>query len=275
MKRTWRFLKRELKRFLKNIFGKDALKFLISVRVKLFSESEKHALIRRQKFYSSFIKKGDLCFVVGSNLGNRIDPLLQMKAKVLAVEPQKSCYEFLNNKYGDRIILITKGLSDKEDVKNFYISNVSTNSSFSEEWINAVKAERFKEYSWDKVTEIEMTTLDRLILEYGVPVFIKIDVEGYELEVLKGLSTTVNLISFEYTTPEQTAKAIDCITQIQKVNKNIECNYSIGDSMEFELKSWLPVNRMKEHILSKYFINTAFGDIYVRTKESDNFGKNS
>ena len=272
MKRNWRFLKRSLKRFLKNILGEEALKFLISIKVKLFSESEADSLIRRKKFYSSFIKKGDLCFDVGSNLGNRIDPLLQIEAKVLAVEPQKSCYEFLNNKYGDRIILVTKGLSDKEEVKKFYISNVSTNSSFSEEWINAVKAERFKEYRWDDVAEIEMTTLDKLILEYGVPVFIKIDVEGYELEVLKGLSIPINLISFEYTTPEQTAKAIDCITQIQKANKNIECNYSIGDSMEFELKSWLPVNQMKEHILSKYFINTAFGDIYVRTKESDNFG---
>jgi FkbM family methyltransferase len=273
MKRNWRFLKRSLKRFLKNILGEKALRFLISIRVKLFSESEEDSLARRKKFYSSFIKKGDLCFDVGSNLGNRIDPLLQIEAKVLAVEPQKSCYEFLTSKYGNRIILVTKGLGDKEEVKQFYISNVSTNSSFSEEWINAVKAERFKEYRWDDVTEIEMTTLDKLILEYGVPVFIKIDVEGYELEVLKGLNTPINLISFEYTTPEQTAKAIDCITQIQMVNKNIECNYSIGDSMEFELKSWLPVNQMKEHILSKYFINTAFGDIYVRTKESDNFGE--
>lgn len=30
-----------------------------------------------------------------------------------------------------------------------------------------------------------MTTLDTLIDEYGQPDFIKIDVEGYELEVLK------------------------------------------------------------------------------------------
>lgn len=255
-----------LKWNLKKILGEKSFKYLMSVKSKYFKENEEEATNRRKLFYASFIKKGDLCFDVGANMGNRIEPLLQLEAKVLAVEPQQACYDYLKHKYGDKIILVTKGLSDAEGVKKFYISNESTISSFSEEWINAVKSNRFKEYNWNKVVEMEMTTLDNLILEHGIPVFIKIDVEGYELEVLRGLHSPVNLISFEYTTPEQTTKAIECITQIESVNSNIQCNYSIGDSMKLELKAWLSVSQMKEHILSKYFTRSVFGDIYVRTK---------
>lgn len=66
-------------------------------------------------------------------------------------------------------------------LKDFHISNANVLSSFSDEWIKSVKDGRFKEYNWDKVVNIEMTTLDTLIENYGLPIFIKIDVEGYEL----------------------------------------------------------------------------------------------
>ena len=58
-------------------------------------------------------------------------------------------------------------------MKNFYLSDASIISSFSEEWINAVKAGRFKENNGNKVVETEMTTLNKLIQEYGIPDFIK------------------------------------------------------------------------------------------------------
>ena len=83
-----------------------------------------------------------------------------------------------------------------------------------------------------------MTTLDKLIEKYGEPVFIKIDVEGFELEVLKGLTRPVKLLSYEYTVPEQIDRVIECMEQIQKVNPKIECNYSIGESMDFALEEW-------------------------------------
>jgi FkbM family methyltransferase len=253
-------------KFLRKILGEDGFNALRAFKLKHFpTKTEREAIIRRKKLYSSLINPGELCFDVGANIGNRIVPLLQVGAKVVAVEPQESCHALLKQRFGNRIELVTKGLSDKEEIKKFYISNASVLSSFSEEWIDAGKKDRFKEYEWNKVVMTEMTTLDLLIAQYGVPVFIKIDVEGFELQVLKGLSVPIKTISFEYAAPEQSQRAIDCINRIEQINPAIECNYAVGESMELALKEWLPANKMREHILSQEFGNTFFGDIYVRS----------
>lgn len=221
---------------------------------------------KRKQFYGSFIKQNDLCFDVGANTGNRVLPFLDIGARVVAVEPQESCCKFLRQKFGGKIEIVHKGLGERECIKDFYISSSITTSSFSIEWINSVKVGRFKDYRWNKVIKVEMTTLDRLIEKYGLPVFIKIDVEGYELEVLKGLTKPIKVISFEYTVPEQISKVIDCIEQVEKNNSNIECNYSIGESMIFALKEWQSVDEIKRHLMTQEFIDTRFGDVYIKIK---------
>ena len=228
---------------------------------------ESKEIKKRKLFYNNFLKENDLCFDIGSNIGNRISPLLQIGARVVAVEPQKSCMKILKHKFGKKITIVNKGVGEIECVKDFHISNASTISSFSEEWIKSVKASRFKEYNWNKVVKIEMTTLDKLIELYSTPEFIKIDVEGYELDVLKGLTKPINLISFEYTIPEQLLKVTECIEQIEKNNSNIECNYCIGESMVLELENWKSVEEMKKYINTDEFIKTEFGDVYVRIKK--------
>jgi FkbM family methyltransferase len=255
---------------------KDALKFIFKnwFVFKIFELQKKHFPNKKQKyiieqkqnFYSSFINKNDLCFDIGANMGNRIEPLLEIGAKIVAVEPQKICYTFLQKKFGNKIEIITKGLGDSEGFEKFYVSNANTLSSFSADWINAVKLNRFKKNNWNKVVKIEITTLDNLIEKYGIPKFIKIDVEGYELNVLNGLTKAINLICYEYTVPEQTEKLIHCLERIEQNYSKIECNYSIGESMKFALQKWLSKEEMKFHINTNEFLNSDFGDIYVRIK---------
>ena len=219
--------------------------------------------LKRKVFYQKFVNKNDLCFDVGANIGNRITPLLKIGATILAVEPQENCYKYLKHKFGDRITIITKGLCEKECIRKFHISNANTISSFSDEWINSVKNNRFKEYHWNKSIDVEMTTLDKLIDEYGIPSFIKIDVEGYELEVLKGLSRPIKMISFEYTLPEQINKLTECINIIENNNPNVLYNFSIGESMDWALTRWVPIIEFLDLIGTTDFIKTGLGDIYV------------
>lgn len=255
---------------IKSILGDSIVKFLRKVKFSFFpyqGEESKEVIERRQKFYSKFIRPNDLIFDVGANMGNRIRPLLNIGARIVAVEPQKECRDVLEVKFGNKIKTVSMGLGEKEEMKDFFVSNSHMISSFSTEWIKSVKENRFKGNTWDKPIKIQITTLDKLIEKYDLPKFIKIDVEGYELEVLKGLTHAVAMISFEYTVPEQIQRAIDCVAQIEKYNADIECNFSKGESMEFALKNWMKAADFKHYISTNEFISTSFGDIYVRKKE--------
>ena len=229
-----------------------------------FSRREKEDMTRRIAFYSGFIAQGDLCFDVGANMGNRVAPMLAAGARVVAVEPQEFCQKVLRIKFGKKIEIVPMGLGPQDEVREMYISDANYLSSFSTTWIDSVKKQRFSQNSWNTVKKIQMTTLDKLVEKYGAPAFIKIDVEGFEIEVLSGLTRPAKLISCEYTVPEQTDRAIACIRRIQSFNPAIECNYSVGESMAFEMDKFIGVEDMIRLINTPEFIATGFGDIYIR-----------
>lgn len=229
---------------------------------------EKTIIKKRLNFYRQFLNSGDIYFDVGANYGNRIEPLINEGLKIIAVEPQLHCIEYLKEKYDKQIIIIPCGLGSKKGSQTMYLSDAHTLSSFSQDWINAVKKSgRFGQCNWNKKQKVKITTLDDLILNYGLPRFIKIDVEGYEYEVLKGLSKPVNIISFEYAIPENKHSLLQCIDRIIKIGEDytVLFNYSVGESMELSLKNWIPKNEILKEIESNRFINSDFGDIYVKT----------
>lgn len=229
------------------------------------NKEEKIVINKRKIFYAQFLKKGDLYFDVGANYGNRIEPIIGWGVKIIAIEPQVECIEFLIRKYGRNITVIHCGLGDKKEERTMYISNNHLISSFSKEWINATKnSGRFRQFSWNEIRVVDMTTLDILISIFGIPKFIKIDVEGFEFEVLKGLSRPVKNISFEYTVPERKDSVLDCITRLVEITHNkVLFNYSIGESMEWALKDWMSHKEFIYEVKSEKFVNSGFGDIYV------------
>jgi FkbM family methyltransferase len=259
-------MKKLTRKILKWCIKKAHLTFMVSF-VRSYQFDKKVA-----RFYAQFLKRGDVYFDVGANHGNRISPIINNirggGGKIVAVEPQAVWAAFLKKKFGDKIFIVTKGLGEREGVMAMAISNDSRLSSFSTEWVEANKQSgRFIPMGaeWNETRVIKMTTLDRLIEEFGVPRFIKIDVEGYELEVLKGLTQPVEVISFEYTTPERTQQCIACIERIRDISNNkILCNYSIAESMEWALPKWLSSEEMIAQIASAPVFGDGFGDIYVK-----------
>lgn len=230
-------------------------------------EQEPFDLIKKREiFYKKFIKPNDLVFDVGANVGNRILPFINIGARVIAFEPQKKCRKILNKRFGKNITVVKNGVSNKIEKRTFYISNANTLSSFSKKWIDSVKNNRFNGLSWSPSEEVSMITLDLAISKYGKPSFIKIDVEGFELEVLEGLNEVINFISFEYTTPEQNIDAINCVNKILSLESTATFNYSIGESMDFKFNNWINGTQMIEHIKSFEFEQSGFGDIYASLK---------
>ena len=220
--------------------------------------------IDKLNFYSRFIYPGDIVFDVGANMGNRTKIFLKIDANVVAFEPQKPCADFLEKNLSGitNFRLVRSALGGHDGEANMLISSVHTISSLSEEWINATKKSgRFSHYEWKERQSVKITTLDASIKKYGVPSFIKIDVEGYEFEVLSGLSMPIKNISIEFT-PEYIENTNKCIDYMNEISSDAKFQLSIDESMKFELNDWVSAKEVK-NALSR--INPhVFGDVYIR-----------
>jgi FkbM family methyltransferase len=219
--------------------------------------------INRKKFYAKFLKAGDTYFDIGANYGNRISPIENIGlGLIVAVEPQKGCCDYLRENFKG-ITVLQNGVGSKAERKTFYVSSDSVLSSFSKDFIAKTGDTRFVGNTWSNTEEIEIITLDSLVDKYGVPDFVKVDVEGFEVEVFKGLTKKLKVISFEYTIPE----LFDNIPPIiEMLNALGDCvfNYSIGESMEMAFDNWKSYEEIIAILKSEDFLSTGFGDVYVK-----------
>jgi FkbM family methyltransferase len=215
-------------------------------------------------FYQQFIKKDDLVFDIGANVGNRVEVFLALGAKVVAVEPQPTCAAILRQKFGNTIHIENVGLGSKPGELDMNIATDSTISTFSADFIAATGNERFKQHKWVDTIKVPITTFDALIEKYGVPVFAKIDVEGFETEVLKGLSQAIPALSFEYCVPELQANLDQCIKLLTALSSSATFNYAAVEDMTLVLPEWQAPTVFETTIHSKQFIDTLFGDVYFR-----------
>lgn len=216
-------------------------------------------------FYKNFVPENGLVFDIGANIGNRIQLFLELEASVVAVEPQVNCIEILTKKFGDKIHIEHTGLSASEGVLEFHIADESTISTFSKEFISKTGADRFKRNNWNEPIVVPVTTIDRLIEKYGMPDFCKIDVEGFESEVLKGLSKKIPALSFEYCVPEMADNLYNCVAQLNTLDAEAVFNYSIGESFQMQLNEWLTYSDFLPLLKEKSFHKTLFGDIYFKS----------
>ena len=137
-------------------------------------------------------------------------------------------------------------------------SKVPTLSTMSDHW----KKGRFSNQIWDNKILVEVITLDELIKTYGLPNYIKIDVEGFELDVLQGLTQKAGIISFEFTS-EFLNKAINCLNYLQKIGYD-KFNFSIGERRKFSSNWQNQINIievLKDEIKNDKLL---WGDIYCR-----------
>jgi len=215
-----------------------------------------------KKFYSHFIKKGDLCFDVGANIGNRTEVFLKLGAKVVCIEPQNSCIKILNKLYENNknVAIINKGIGDKKGYLKLYIcKNAPTISTMSDKWM---RESRFSaDYKWTKTRSVPVITLYDLIKEYGLPKFCKIDAEGFEYPILKGLTKPIPYISFEFTR-ELFDDAKKCIAHLLSIGP-AEFNCSIGESFHLIFPSWVTPKELYRK-LDSFEDNLLWGDVYVK-----------
>lgn len=224
-------------------------------------------LAKQLDFYSKLIERNDLCFDIGANIGDKTSLFLHLDARVVAVEPQESCWRVLKRRFkDDNVFIESVVLADKKGSKTLFVDRAHTLATISQDWITAVRQSgRFSSHNWASRISVPATTLDVLIEKYGEPAFCKIDVEGSEFDVLQGLSRPVRTISLEFVT-ERINASLRCIDYLSGLGE-ARFNYCIGETFSFSLPEWVDSSQMKEILQGMEKKIENYGEFYVRFAE--------
>lgn len=219
-----------------------------------------------RSFYGQFIESGGLCFDIGANHGMRSEVFLALGARVVAVEPQPHCIQRLRARFGpDRNFhLVPSAVGAESGEATLHLGKSDLISTLSEDWLAEAKAvPELSEIGWEGSISVPVTTLEALIAKHGLPDFCKIDVEGFELEVLRGLRQPLPMLSLEYT-KWRTEPTLDCIAHLQTLG-DYRFNVSELETMRFGLEEWVSAGAVCG-LLSEIHGEQEFGygDVYAR-----------
>ena len=193
------------------------------------------------RLYRGLVRPGDLVFDIGAHVGDRIASFRRLGARVVAVEPQPALVMLLKLVYGRRAdVEVEAAAVGREAGTTDMMINVDnpTVSTASPEFVSAARdAPGWETQRWTRSVTVPVTTLDALIGKYGTPVFIKIDVEGFEQEALLGLTRAVKALSFEFTIIQRDV-ALACIARCIALGF-VRFTAALGESQTFVSAEWV------------------------------------
>lgn len=202
-------------------------------RLPRFMRDDRSAL----NFYAQFVQKGDLVFDVGANVGIKTKHFLGLGAKVICLEPLDEAFEQLDFVFGrDPAVTLVRAAvsSEPAKVKLYPCLDEPGLSSVSSEFIERSRYAGLRK--WGIPRTVESRILDALIDEFGTPTYIKLDVEGGEVDAIKGLTHPISVVSFEFHA-ELWDNLENCLAELATIAP-YEFNFTLGDRLVYESSVW-------------------------------------
>ncbi len=202
---------------------------------------------RELGFYRELLgpaQDGLLVFDVGANRGQRTDVFLKLGARVVAVEPDETNRRLLARKYNwQPVAVVGKAASDSVGDVTLRITHPGSGlNTLSEKWVQTLKDNPGKlggRVAYAESRTVGTTTLALLVRAHGTPTYIKIDVEGHEASVLRGLEMPVPFVSFEANLPEFRPETDECIGILGRLSPGGRFNISEECYKGLALGEWL------------------------------------
>jgi len=198
-----------------------------------------------RELFQSLVPAGSLCFDIGANIGSKASIYLEHDCRVIAVEPVPRNVDIMRKRFGHdpHLCLVNMAVSDRLGLAKLNVIEDNTSfSSLSQAWADSLQTAGSNR--WGLVMKpptalmVETTTLDRLISKYGAPYYIKVDVEGHELNVLRGLTQHVPLLSLAANLPNFLQETHDCVAELLALEPNARFNFTTERQDRWELPEW-------------------------------------
>jgi FkbM family methyltransferase len=207
-------------------------------------------------FLRRFIQPGHHVFDVGANRGQSAEKYIDLGARVTAFEPQTDLHAEIRQlcRNSPMLTIESCGLGRKVESRRFFITSYDQVASLRDDW----EGNRIGEKT------IGISTLDIQIERHGLPDFCKIDVEGWELEVLEGLTHPIPILSFEYHRSDtELARAVQVLERLANIG-NYFCNLRPAESPGFSLCRFEPITTFISRFpnYSSLAPNSGYGDIF-------------
>lgn len=216
--------------------------------------------------YRPFVNHGDLVFDLGAHVGDRTVAFAALGATVIAVEPNPYLMRWLRRlvTHKNRIVFLAEAVGSQPGKAELALSHrTPTVSSLAADWRQTLqaRADGFRAVRWEETITVPVTTLDEMIDQYGIPVFCKIDVEGFEVEVLAGLTRPIPALSFEFVSGTLD-QAVLCLEELKRLG-HYEFNAIAGERRNFMWPDWQSTDQVRRWLASGPDA-IASGDIYAR-----------
>lgn len=243
---------------------------LLHVKKCYYAAESRLHLRRARGLFGHVCPRGSLVFDVGANLGQKTLIFVSLGARVISIEPERGCYEYVRRRFqgNDRVTALNVAVSDAPGRVSLFVSPQTPEiSTLDRGWLTSgpdrEKVGRIEEQP------VDVMTLGQLVERFGAPDYVKVDVEGFETRVLRGLTMPVRHLSFEFHADDLQSLVERC--RIVAELGRYTFNYTVANTYALALPAWVPADALVQSIGAlpgRSPAGQAWGDVFARLEGS-------